>query len=232
MMRAKCRRLPWLLGLLLMAWLGGLVLNVMPCVLPVLSIKLMHLSEAATVTRREARLQLLLTALGILSFFWLLALVLAALKSAGYYVGWGIQFQNPYFLLSMLLLLMLLFSANLLGWFEFGLPGRWQTALAHAGDGRRHSPRIASFMQGDWSLPDGTIEAFLQRHGRSGIPFNVAYGPAQPQGLLLPELLSVENVSEAVRRAAGTARDRAGAEVISMERRESLTPRVDEEAER
>jgi suppressor for copper-sensitivity B len=58
------------------------------------------------------------------------------------------------------------------------------------------------FMQGDWSLTDSTIEAFLQQHGRSGIPFNVVYGPAEPQGLLLPELLTVDNLSEAINRAA------------------------------
>ncbi|MFC6673514.1 protein-disulfide reductase DsbD family protein [Marinobacterium aestuariivivens] len=183
-------------GLLLMAWLGGLVLNVMPCVLPVLSIKLMHLSEASSLPRREARLQLLLTVAGILGFFSLLALVLAGLKAAGYWVGWGIQFQNPYFLLFMLLL-MLLFAANLLGWFEFGLPGRWQTALAQSGDGRRHSPRFASFMQGmaatllatPCSAPFlGTAVAFALGRGLTEIlaVFTaLGIGLATPYGLLM-----------------------------------------------
>lgn len=138
--------LKWV-SILLMALAGGLILNVMPCVLPILSIKLMHLSEASMTPKKEARIQLLLTALGVLSFFWILALSLGGLKLAGYYVGWGIQFQNPFFLIFMLLI-MLLFAANMLGWFEFTLPARWQTAMVSAGSESHHSARIASFIQG------------------------------------------------------------------------------------
>jgi suppressor for copper-sensitivity B len=59
-------------------------------------------------------------------------------------------------------------------------------------------------MQADWTNPDATIAAYLASFGRYGIPFNAVYGPAAPEGIPLPELLSVDAVKQALAKAAGS----------------------------
>jgi suppressor for copper-sensitivity B len=113
---------PSLAAMLLVALLGGLVLNVMPCVLPVLSLKLLGLIGHDREDRRHLRLSFLASAAGILAAFAGLAGVLVALKAGGGMVGWGIQFQQPWFLIAMMLVLTV-FAANLWGWFEIPVPG-------------------------------------------------------------------------------------------------------------
>ena len=112
--------LPSLLRVLLLALLGGFILNFMPCVLPVLSLKLLaavgHGESSA-----ELRRSFLATALGILLSFLVLAGAMLAVRSAGMAVGWGAQFQQPAFLAAMAVLTTL-FAANLWGWFEISLP--------------------------------------------------------------------------------------------------------------
>jgi suppressor for copper-sensitivity B len=109
-------------AMLLVALLGGLILNVMPCVLPVLSLKLLGLIGHDGEDRRHLRLSFLASAAGILVAFAALAGVLVAVKAGGGMVGWGIQFQQPWFLIAMVLVLTI-FAANLWGWFEIPLPG-------------------------------------------------------------------------------------------------------------
>jgi suppressor for copper-sensitivity B len=109
-------------AMLLIALIGGLILNVMPCVLPVLSLKLLGLIGHDREDRRHLRLSFLASAAGILAAFAALAGVLVAVKAGGGMVGWGIQFQQPWFLIAMVLVLTL-FAANLWGWFEIPLPG-------------------------------------------------------------------------------------------------------------
>jgi suppressor for copper-sensitivity B len=111
------------IGIIGLALLGGLILNLMPCVLPVLSLKLLALVGYAGGERRAARLGLLATAAGILASFGVLAAALIALKAAGAAIGWGIQFQQPWFL-AMMALAMALFAASLWDWLPFMLPGR------------------------------------------------------------------------------------------------------------
>jgi suppressor for copper-sensitivity B len=111
------------------ALLGGLVLNLMPCVLPVLALKLLNIVGHAGVARARIRRNFIASAAGILASFLVLAIVLAALKLAGATVGWGIQFQQPAFLVFMTLVLTL-FTANLWGWFDFRLPGAVADAAA------------------------------------------------------------------------------------------------------
>jgi suppressor for copper-sensitivity B len=110
-----------LVAMLLVALLGGLVLNIMPCVLPVLSLKLMGLIGHEGEDHRHLRLSFLASAAGILTAFAGLAGALVALKGTGSAVGWGIQFQQPWFLIAMTLVVTL-FAANLWGWFEIPLP--------------------------------------------------------------------------------------------------------------
>ncbi|MCJ2036440.1 protein-disulfide reductase DsbD family protein [Methylobacterium sp. J-068] len=109
------------LAILATALLGGLVLNVMPCVLPVLSLKAFTLTRAAGADQRSVRAELLATAAGIVTSFLAIALVLIALKASGASVGWGIQFQTPWFLGGMALLTAL-FAASLFEWVTIGLP--------------------------------------------------------------------------------------------------------------
>lgn len=134
------------LGILGVALLGGLILNLMPCVLPVLSLKLLSIvklggSEAGT--PRRQRLGLLATAAGIVASFLVLAGGAVGLKAAGASVGWGIQFQEPVFLAAMAVIVTL-FGANLLGLFEVVLPGRAMDAAARAsGAGRPEQEGLA-----------------------------------------------------------------------------------------
>jgi suppressor for copper-sensitivity B len=104
-----------------LALLGGLILNLMPCVLPVLSLKLLSLAGYAGAERRTARLGLLATAAGVIVSFGVLAATLILLKAAGAAIGWGIQFQQPWFLAGMALV-MTLFAASLWGWAPTAMP--------------------------------------------------------------------------------------------------------------
>lgn len=102
--------------------LGGLILNVMPCVLPVLSIKLMQIIQKHDFEKNWVRRGFLATAAGIVVSFLVLAGMLAALKLGGQQIGWGIQFQQPVFLV-FLAIVVFIFAANMWGLFEIRLPG-------------------------------------------------------------------------------------------------------------
>ena len=93
----------WMIFVL--AWLGGLILNLMPCVLPVLAIKLGSVIESAGQQKSLVRIRFLAAAAGIVTSFILLAAALAVMRLAGAQIGWGIQFQSPVFLSVMMLLL-------------------------------------------------------------------------------------------------------------------------------
>lgn len=126
------------LPILALALLGGLILNLMPCVLPVLSLKLLSVVSHGGDTAKKIRAGFLASAAGIVSSFLILALTIAALKSAGATVGWGLQFQHPAFLIFMIVLL-LLFAANLWGLFEIPLP----RFIAHIADKtHEHEPTM------------------------------------------------------------------------------------------
>jgi suppressor for copper-sensitivity B len=110
-------------AMLLLAALGGLILNAMPCVLPVLSLKVFGLVRSAGQGRSEVVRGALATAAGILASFWALALAAIAARAAGAAVGWGIQFQRPGFV-AFLAVAVVLFCLNLWGLFEIPLPQR------------------------------------------------------------------------------------------------------------
>lgn len=103
------------------ALLGGLILNVMPCVLPVLSLKLLAAAQYGGAERSRARAGFLASSAGILVSFLALAAAAAGLKAAGAAVGWGVQFQQPWFL-ALMIAVTALFAANLFGLFEIVLP--------------------------------------------------------------------------------------------------------------
>ncbi len=106
---------------LLISLLAGLILNVMPCVFPVLSIKLFSLLSAE---KHSARVSFLITAIGIISSFALLGLVFLLLQYSKVSVAWGMQFQQPYFLI-FITMVMFLFMMNMFGQFEISLPNKF-----------------------------------------------------------------------------------------------------------
>jgi suppressor for copper-sensitivity B len=110
-----------LLFILLAAFAGGVILNVMPCVLPVLSLKLAAILSMGGASPAQIRTRLMAGATGILTSFALLGLVLVGLKLAGGRLGWGMQFQNPWFL-GVMMLIMALFTLSLLDIVRFPIP--------------------------------------------------------------------------------------------------------------
>ena len=110
-----------LFGILLLALLGGFILNFMPCVLPVLSLKLMNAMTQSGRGAGQVRASFLATAMGIVFSLAVLGGIVIALKSAGIAVGWGVQFQQPIFL-TVMALVVTLFAANLWGLFTIALP--------------------------------------------------------------------------------------------------------------
>jgi thiol:disulfide interchange protein DsbD len=110
---------------LLAAFLGGLIMNVMPCVLPVIALKIFgFVDQAGEDPKRVFRLGVAFTA-GVFAFFLGLAVAVVRLKSA---FNWGYQFQNPH-LLAALIALVFVFALNLIGVFEITLGGGAATKL-------------------------------------------------------------------------------------------------------
>ena len=109
-----------LLGTLFFALIGGLILNLMPCVFPVLGIKILGFVNQAGQDKKKVILHGLVFALGVLLSFWTLATVLAVLRAGGDQLGWGFQLQSPLFVFA-LAAVMLIFAMNMSGVFEFGL---------------------------------------------------------------------------------------------------------------
>ncbi|WP_429027507.1 protein-disulfide reductase DsbD family protein [Aeromonas veronii] len=119
----------WLLGA---ALLGGLILNLMPCVLPVLALKLGTVLQHQEREQGAVRKQFLAASAGIIASFWVLAAMSSLLRATQGAVGWGIQFQSAGFI-GLMVLVTLLFCANLLGLFEIRLPSALSTRLATSG---------------------------------------------------------------------------------------------------
>ncbi len=179
-----------LIVILGLALLGGLILNLMPCVLPVLGMKLSSVLHASGQEARLTRKQFLSSAAGIIFSFWLLATFLWVLKLTGNSIGWGIQFQNPWFI-GFMVVVTALFAANLMGLFEIRLPSFLSTKLATAGDnstaGHFVQGMFATLLATPCSAPFlGTAVAFAL----STNSFNLfAIFTALGVGLALPYLL-------------------------------------------
>ncbi|EAS66326.1 putative suppressor for copper-sensitivity B precursor [Photobacterium angustum S14] len=132
-----------LLEIIGIALLGGLILNIMPCVLPVLGMKLSSVVSAKGLEKRQIRTQFIASAAGIITSFWLLTGFLALMKLSGQALGWGIQFQSPWFIGAMIAITAL-FGANMLGLFEIRLSSNTNTWMATKGD----NSHLGHFIQG------------------------------------------------------------------------------------
>ena len=104
---------------ILFAFLGGLILNLMPCVFPVLSLKALKFSKAGTKSARKLKEEALFYTLGVVALFIGFAIALIAFRSAGETIGWGFQLQTPWFV-GLLAYLLLILGLALLGVIEVG----------------------------------------------------------------------------------------------------------------
>ena len=107
---------------ILFAFLGGLILNVMPCVLPVISLKLFGLINVRERDRGAILRHNLVYTAGVLFTFAILGILVVGLQYAGQSVGWGFHLQSPHFIVAMVAILLVL-TLNLFGLFEFKTPG-------------------------------------------------------------------------------------------------------------
>jgi suppressor for copper-sensitivity B len=160
--------------MLAIALLGGLILNVMPCVLPVLSLKLLGAIEHRERSAASVRIGFLATASGILLSFLALALATIALAETGVAVGWGMQFQAPLFLAAMVALLTL-FAANLWGFYEVPLPRVVADVAGRAALGNVATGAFATLLATPCSAP------FLG----TAVGFALAAGPVEIVAIFL-----------------------------------------------
>ena len=107
-------------GAIGLAFLGGIILNLMPCVFPVLFLKGLALVQSSGEERRRMRGHGLVYTLGILVSFWVIVAVLLALRAGGSQAGWGFQLQSPVFI-AVLASFLFFFALSLAGQFELGL---------------------------------------------------------------------------------------------------------------
>lgn len=132
------------IGWLGFAFLGGLILNVMPCVLPVISIKILSFVQQATEEPKRVFKLGLTFAAGMVMSFWALAAVIMLLKEGGQALGWGFQFQSPRFVIAMMAV-MFVFGLSLLGVFHITLPGGAVNKLSAAEEKEGYT---GAFMKG------------------------------------------------------------------------------------
>lgn len=106
------------LSIVLLGVLGGFLLNLMPCVFPVLSLKLLTFTKFGGLNEQKIRSSFLYNVLGIFTAFVILGIMLISLKLFGYAIGWGMQFQNVYFLV-FIVFVVGTFLAQVFGWLNF-----------------------------------------------------------------------------------------------------------------
>ena len=128
--------------MLLYAFLGGLILNIMPCVLPVIALKILGFVGQAKDDPRRVRKLGLIYALGVLVSFLVLAGLVIGVKAAGHKAGWGMQFGNPQFLVALTALVTLV-ALNLFGLFEIDPGARVMDAAGTLAS--KHGPAGAFF---------------------------------------------------------------------------------------
>ncbi len=144
-------QLPFM-NIFLLALAGGLILNVMPCVLPVVSIKVISLVKSAHEDPKQIWGHGFAFAGGIMAAFGVLALIITILQGIGKGLGWGFQFQNPWFVLAMVTIIFV-FGLSLAGVFTIKPP----EAITHAGEQLAESETIGgSFFKGALATILGT----------------------------------------------------------------------------
>ncbi|MEK9137599.1 MAG: protein-disulfide reductase DsbD domain-containing protein, partial [Bacteroidota bacterium] len=167
---------------LIFAFVGGLLLNVMPCVLPVIALKIFGLMQMAGDHPRQVKKLGWFFSLGILASFLVLALLVVVLQAAGEQVGWGFQFQEPLFVITMCVVVFA-FGLSLFGVYEVSLP--FMSAFVGSGsalekkDEKGGKGYAASFVEGVFAtiLATPCTAPFL------GTALGFAF--SQPPGIIL-----------------------------------------------
>lgn len=131
------------ISIVLLAILGGFILNFMPCVFPVLSLKVLSITKFGAMNDKSIRQSFMMTILGIFTAFLFLAVFLGILKLLGYAVGWGMQFQNSTFLVCIMFVITL-FLAQILGLINISTPN-WANKLLQK---REHQDNMLHFLTG------------------------------------------------------------------------------------
>lgn len=140
------------LGMILLAVLGGFILNFMPCVFPVLSLKLLSVTGFGAQRESAVKKSFLLTVAGIFGAFVLLAILLAGIKALGHSVGWGMQFQNPVFIVVMLFVITL-FIAQIMGLYSISLPEKLEQKLLRRSGKNEWQPLLTGVLVVVMSTP-------------------------------------------------------------------------------
>lgn len=178
--------------MILIALLGGFILNFMPCVLPVLSLKIIGLVKHH---HPRFKLKFLITAVGIIFSFLILGGIIIGFKEAGVLLGWGFHFQQPLFL-GFMMIVMILFALNLYGFFEVPLPSFLVKGLSHHGRGLAReffSGMIATLLATPCSAPFvGTTISFALSQGMLEIlllflAMGIGFASPYVLAILLPE---------------------------------------------
>jgi thiol:disulfide interchange protein DsbD len=128
--------------MLLYAFIGGLILNIMPCVLPVIALKILGFVSEAKSSPRRVRALGGIYAVGVLFSFLVLAAIVIGVKAAGHQAGWGMQFGSPIFIVCLTTLVTLV-ALNLFGVFEVTIGGRTLDAAGNLAS--RHGASGAFF---------------------------------------------------------------------------------------
>jgi thiol:disulfide interchange protein DsbD len=186
------------LWVLLLAFVGGLILNLMPCVFPILSMKLFAVVKVAGSDPKEARCENLSYVLGVIVTFLGLGILLSSLRQAGTHVGWGFQLQSPLFVGALILLFVVL-ALEMLGYFTFDLldPSKGQSLTRKKGFwGAFFTGVLAVVVASPCSAPfmGAAVGAALARPGWWGtlVFFFLGLGLSSPYLILAvaPKLLS------------------------------------------
>jgi thiol:disulfide interchange protein len=136
------------LGLaLIFAFVGGMILNLMPCVLPVMSFKVLGFVKMAGQSRSLTLKHGLMFSLGVILSFWILASIMLLLRTYGQAVGWGFQLQEPLFVV-ILASILFIFALSLFGLFEWGMFFASWAGQAQAEKAQKSSGFTGSFFSG------------------------------------------------------------------------------------
>ncbi len=132
---------------LVFAFMGGMLLNLMPCVLPVISFKVMSFVKMAGQSRSLTLKHGLMFSLGVILSFWLLASAMLMLRAYGQAVGWGFQLQEPLFVV-ILASVLFVFALSLFGLFEWGMFFASWAGQTQVETSQKSSSYTGSFLSG------------------------------------------------------------------------------------
>ena len=203
--------------MLLYAFIGGLILNIMPCVLPVIALKILGFVSEAKSSPRRVRALGGIYAVGVLFSFLVLAAIVIGVKAAGHQAGWGMQFGSPIFIVCLTTLVTLV-ALNLFGVFEVTLGGRTLDAAGnlasrHGASGAFFNGVLATTLATPCTAPFlAPALGFAFSQSRGNHHFNFSDRRTRPRvALCFVELESgVAEISAQARRVDGKIQDRDG----------------------